>query len=61
MYEEFSDADVIDLGIETVGSKPYSYYLAGLLRKDDDGQDMSGVKCHVGYQVTADIDSYNFV
>jgi len=57
MYEDFSDADVVDLGIETVGSKPYSYYLAGVMRMDDDGQDMSGVKCHIGYQLTKELEA----
>jgi len=57
MYEEFDDADVIDLGIETVGTKPYSYYLAGVMRLDDEGQEMSGVKCHIGYDVTETINT----
>ncbi|PLY06937.1 MAG: hypothetical protein C0624_03890 [Desulfuromonas sp.] len=57
MYEEFDDADVIDLGIETVGTKPYSYYLAGVMRITDEGQEMSGAKCHIGYEITEAIEA----
>jgi len=52
MYEDFADADVFDFGIETIGEKTLNYYLAGVVRLDDDGQDLNGVKGHVSYRFT---------
>lgn len=57
IYEEFSNANVIDIGLESINFAPYRYYLSGLLRMDGDGQDMYGIKGYVGYQLTPEIES----
>lgn len=57
MYEDYSDADVIDFGIETVGAKKLNYYLAGVVRLDSDGQEMTGVKGHASYRFTDDFEA----
>jgi len=43
-YDEFSDADVFEAGIEKIRTEQFSGYLAGVYRNDDDGQDLKGVK-----------------
>jgi hypothetical protein len=50
MYQEFSDASVIDVGLETVGRDPLRWYAAGVFRMDDDGQDLYGFKGYVSYR-----------
>lgn len=49
-YEEFDDATVFELGIEKLRTGKFSGYLTGTLRKDDDGQDLEGVKVYGAYQ-----------
>jgi len=44
IYEEFSDANVFEAGIEKIRSKQFSGYLTGVYRNDDDGQDPKGFK-----------------
>ena len=49
MYDEFKDADVLEIGIEKMRTDKFSGYISGLIRDDDDGQDMYGFKCRAGY------------
>ena len=49
-YDEFSDADVFELGIEKMRSAGYYGYLVGTYRDDDDGQGLYGVKAYANYQ-----------
>lgn len=50
IYEEFADANVYELGIEKLRRGKFSGYLSGILRDDDDGQDMYGFKAYADYQ-----------
>ena len=43
-YEDFSDADVLEAGVEKIRTDKFSGYLAGVFRNDEDGQDLIGVK-----------------
>jgi hypothetical protein len=49
IYEEFSDANVFEAGIEKIRSKQFSGYLTGVYRNDDDGQDLKGFKARVAW------------
>ena len=48
-YEDFSDADVLEAGIEKIRTEKFSGYLAGVFRNDEDGQDLIGVKARVAW------------
>jgi hypothetical protein len=48
-YEEFSDADVFEAGIEKIRTRNFSGYLAGIYRNDGDGQNLKGVKARVAW------------
>ncbi|SDZ77107.1 hypothetical protein SAMN05660420_00225 [Desulfuromusa kysingii] len=50
MYEEFSDADVIEIGVEKLRTSGFYGYLTGTFRNDDDGQDLYGFKAYANYQ-----------
>ena len=43
-YESVNDADVFEAGIEMLRTAKLSGYLIGTYRKDDDGQDIKGIK-----------------
>jgi hypothetical protein len=49
IYEEFSDANVFELGVEKIRTDRFSGYLTGVYRNDDDGQDLKGFKVRVAY------------
>ena len=49
IYEEYSDADVFEAGIEKIRTKQFSAYLAGVYRNDPDGQDLKGVKARAAW------------
>jgi hypothetical protein len=49
IYEEFSDADVFEAGIEKIRTARFSGYLTGIIRKDDDGQDLKGFKARAAW------------
>ena len=46
IYEEYSDANVFEVGIQKIRTDRFSGYLTGLYRDDGDGQDMSGAKVY---------------
>jgi hypothetical protein len=48
-YQEFSDADVFEAGIEKIRTEQFSGYLAGVYRNDDDGQDLKGIKLRAAW------------
>jgi len=48
-YEDLSDADVFEAGIEKIRTDRFSGYLTGVIRNDDDGQDLKGFKARVGW------------
>ncbi|WP_305046922.1 hypothetical protein [Geoalkalibacter sp.] len=49
IYEEFSDADVFEAGIEKLRTDRWSGYLSGVYRSDGDGQDLKGFKARAAY------------
>jgi hypothetical protein len=49
IYQEFSDADVVELGLQKLRTDRFSGYLVGTWREDSDGQDMRGIKARVAY------------
>ena len=51
-YEDLSDADVFEAGIEKIRTKQFSGYLTGVYRNDDDGQDLKGIKGRVAWMFT---------
>ena len=51
-YEEYSDANVFEAGIEKIRTKRFSGYLTGVYRDDDDGQDLWGFKARVAWMFT---------
>lgn len=50
MYEEFSDADVFEIGVEKLRTDALYGYLTGTFRDDDDGQGLYGFKAYANYQ-----------
>ncbi|KPK27954.1 MAG: hypothetical protein AMJ61_03960 [Desulfobacterales bacterium SG8_35_2] len=48
-YEEFSDADVFEAGIEKIRRRNFSGYLTVVYRNDDDGQNLRGVKARAAW------------
>lgn len=57
IYEDFSDADVFEVGIEKLRTGNFSGYLTGIYRKDDDGQDLKGFKVRGAYRITKAIEA----
>lgn len=49
-YQEFSDADVFELGVERLRTDNFYGYLTGTYRNDDDGQSLYGFKTYANYQ-----------
>lgn len=50
LYDEYDDAKVFELGVEKLRTGKLSGYLTGILRRDDDGQDLKGFKVYAAYQ-----------
>ncbi|TYO98592.1 hypothetical protein EDC39_106198 [Geothermobacter ehrlichii] len=48
-YESVDDANVFEAGVEMRRTEKFSGYLIGTYRKDDDGQDLKGIKARVAY------------
>jgi len=48
-YEETSDANVFEAGIEKIRTKNFSGYFSAVLRDDEDGQDLQGFKARGAY------------
>lgn len=55
MYVDFSDASVVQAGIEKIRTEKYSGYLTGVFRYDKDGQDLKGVKLYLGALLTSNL------
>lgn len=51
IYEEFSNADVVEVGLEKIRTERFSGYVSAIYRNDDDGQDLTGFKIHGAYLV----------
>jgi hypothetical protein len=49
IYVEFSDANVFEAGIEKVRTNRFSGYLTGVIRNDDEGQDLKGFKVRAAW------------
>jgi hypothetical protein len=54
-YEEFSDANVFEAGIEKIRTEKFSGYLTGVYRNDEDGQDLKGFKVRVAWMFSTKI------
>ena len=52
MYQEFSDANVFEAGIQKLRTDRFSGYLSGVYRSDSDGQDLRGFKARAAYLFT---------
>lgn len=52
IYPEFDNARVVEAGVEKIRTDRLSGYLAGVLRLDDEGQDLKGIKARLACQVT---------
>mgnify|MGYP005839511355 CR=1 FL=1 len=48
-YTDFEDAAVYEIGLEQIRIKRFSGYLTGILRDDEDGQDLQGIKIYSAY------------
>ena len=46
IYQELSDANVVEAGVEKIRTDRLSGYLSGVYRNDSDGQDLRGVRAH---------------
>ena len=55
MYEDYSDAVVLEAGVEKIRKDRFSGYLTGTWRDDEEGEDLYGVKARVAYMLTAKI------
>ena len=55
IYEEFSDANVFEAGIEKIRTKQFSGYLTAVYRNDDDGQDLKGFKARTAWMFSKKI------
>jgi hypothetical protein len=49
IYQEFSDANVFELGVEKLRVRNTAGYLTGVYRSDSDGQDLRGFKANASY------------
>ncbi|NOX24564.1 MAG: hypothetical protein GXP59_00275 [Deltaproteobacteria bacterium] len=47
IYQEFSDANVLEAGLEKIRTDQYSGYISGVYRNEADGQDMRGFKARI--------------
>lgn len=56
-YVDFDDADVLEVGLEKLLRDKFSGYLTGVVRNDDDGQSLYGVKARGGYRFTATLEA----
>ncbi len=52
IYQDFSNANVFEAGIEKLPLGRFSGYLTGVLRDDSDGQDLYGFKARAAYYFT---------
>lgn len=50
IYTDYSDADVVETGIEQIRYSRWGGYMSLLYRRDKDGQDMEGMKIHASYK-----------
>ena len=50
MYDEFSDANVFEIGLEKLRTGKFSGYISGVIRDDEDGQSMYGFKTRAAYR-----------
>jgi len=50
LYDEFDDASVVELGVEKLATGQFSGYLTGTFRRDDDGQNLNGIKVYGAYR-----------
>lgn len=55
IYQEYSNANVIDVGLETTSMDKMRWYLAGVVRLDDEGQNLYGAKGHISYRFMPDL------
>jgi|GEM_PF-684406 len=53
LYQEFSDANVFEIGIEKLRTGKYSGYIVGTIRDDSDGQNLYGAKAYAAYKFMA--------
>jgi len=49
MYDETADANVLEAGLEKIRTNRISGYLSTIIRQDEDGQDLRGVKARAAY------------
>jgi len=49
-YDEFDDANVFEFGLEKLRTNNCSGYLVGTVRRDDDGQNLHGIKVYGSYR-----------
>ncbi len=52
MYPEFSNANVLEAGVEKRRTDRFSGYLTGVFRDDEDGQDLKGFKLYLAGRIT---------
>ncbi|MFO7812585.1 MAG: hypothetical protein R6V21_06425 [Pelovirga sp.] len=52
IYPEFSNANVLEAGVEKRRTEKYSGYLTGVFRDDKDGQDLYGFKLYLASRFT---------
>ena len=50
IYDEYKNANVLELGVEKLRTNKFSGYISGVARNDDDGQDMYGIKIRTAYR-----------
>jgi len=53
MYEDYSDANVYELGLEKIRTNRCAGYITGVYRDDEDGQDLRGFKVYGSYLLTS--------
>lgn len=53
LYQEYSDANVFEFGIEKLRTGNYSGYIVGTIRDDSDGQNLYGAKAYADYRFMA--------
>lgn len=55
MYQDTSNANVFEAGVEQVRMDRFSGYLAGVWRVQDEGQDLKGIRGRVAYLVNGNL------
>ncbi|MDT8441550.1 MAG: hypothetical protein RQ723_07805 [Desulfuromonadales bacterium] len=55
IYDEFDDASVFEFGLEKLRTVNCSGYVSGVVRRDDDGQNLHGMKAYGNYRFTPKI------